>query len=88
MNRLAIKYIFLILFLTLTFISPCPALDADKIVTSGFNYWRGKASVGTVKMLIHREDWQQSMTVKAWTRGQKDSLFYIATPPKDYGNKK
>jgi outer membrane lipoprotein-sorting protein len=86
MNQLAIKYSVLILFLTLTLIPPCPALDADKIVTAGFNYWRGKASVGTVKMLIHREDWQRSMTIKAWTRGQKDSLFYIAAPPKDYGN--
>lgn len=86
MNQLAIKYIILILLLTLTFISPCPALDADEIVTAGFHYWRGKASVGTVEMLIHREDWQRSMTIKAWTRGQKDSLFYIAAPPKDYGN--
>jgi outer membrane lipoprotein-sorting protein len=65
---------------------PCPALDADKIVRDGFNYWRGKASIGTVEMQIQREGWQRSMTIKAWTRGQKDSLFYIAAPPKDYGN--
>ena len=67
-------------------INPAVALDADKIVKDGFNYWRGKASIGTVEMLIHREDWERSMTIKAWTRGQKDSLFYIAAPPKDYGN--
>lgn len=62
------------------------ALDANEIVRYGFDYWRGKASVGTVQMLIHHEDWERRMTIKAWTRGQKDSLFYIAAPPKDYGN--
>jgi outer membrane lipoprotein-sorting protein len=80
------KCIILIFCLILTLKTPCPALDANKIVTDGFNYWRGKASIGTVEMLIHREDWERAMTIKAWTRGQKDSLFYIAAPPKDYGN--
>ena len=72
--------------LGLILINPAVALDADKIVKDGFNYWRGKASIGTVEMLIHSEDWERAMTIKAWTRGQKDSLFYIAAPPKDYGN--
>ena len=86
MTRQIIKSIILILFLILTLITPCSAQDADQIVAAGFNYWRGKASIGTVDMLIHREDWERSMTIKAWTRGQKDSLFYITAPPKDYGN--
>jgi len=72
--------------LGLTPIQTAVALDADQIVRNGFIYWRGKASIGTVEMKIHREDWERSMTIKAWTRGQKDSLFYIAAPPKDYGN--
>ena len=72
--------------LGLILIQTAVALDADKIVKQGFNYWRGNASIGTVQMLIHREDWERTMTIKAWTRGQKDSLFYIAAPPKDYGN--
>ena len=73
-------------FLSLTLIRPACALDADSIVKAGFDYWRGKASIATVQMLIHREDWQRTMTIKAWTRGQKESLFYITAPPKDYGN--
>jgi outer membrane lipoprotein-sorting protein len=72
--------------LGLILINPAVALDADKIVKDGFNYWRGKASIGTVEMLIHSEAWERAITIKAWTRGQKDSLFYIAAPPKDYGN--
>jgi outer membrane lipoprotein-sorting protein len=86
MSRQTIISITFILHLMLVIIRPCPAMDADKIVADGFNYWRGKASIGTVEMLIHREDWERIMTIKAWTRGQKDSLFYIAAPPKDYGN--
>jgi outer membrane lipoprotein-sorting protein len=86
MTRRMFKSIILILFLIWTRTTPCPAMDADRIVSDGFDYWRGKASVGTVQMLIHREDWQRTMTIKAWTRGQKESLFYITAPPKDYGN--
>lgn len=86
MIKRTIVSIFLGLLVILTIKTPCPALDANEIVRYGFDYWRGKASVGTVQMLIHHEDWERRMTIKAWTRGQKDSLFYIAAPPKDYGN--
>jgi outer membrane lipoprotein-sorting protein len=37
-------------------------------------------------MTIHRPDWERTMTIKAWTKGQKHSLFFIAAPPKDEGN--
>jgi len=60
--------------------------DARSIVESSFNYIRGQASIATVEMTIHRPDWERSMTIKAWTRGQKDSLFYIDAPAKDHGN--
>jgi outer membrane lipoprotein-sorting protein len=86
MTKRTLVSIILILLAILTLTTPCPALDANEIVRYGFDYWRGKASVGTVQMLIHHEDWERRMTIKAWTRGQKDSLFYIAAPPKDYGN--
>jgi outer membrane lipoprotein-sorting protein len=47
---------------------------------------RGNASIATVTMTIHRPDWERKMTIKAWTRGKTDSLFYIQSPPKDHGN--
>ena len=81
-----IKIMGLSFFWSLILIRVAWALDADSIVRAGFDYWRGKASVATVQMLIHHEDWQRTMTIKAWTRGQKESLFYITAPPKDYGN--
>jgi len=67
-------------------LSSAVAIDAEQLVEDSFNYVRGKASVATVIMTIHRPDWQREMTIKAWTRGQKDSLFYIDAPPKDHGN--
>ncbi|UCG67725.1 MAG: outer membrane lipoprotein-sorting protein [Deltaproteobacteria bacterium] len=37
-------------------------------------------------MTIHRPGWERTMTMKAWTKGQKDSIFIIIAPPKDRGN--
>ena len=61
-------------------------LDADTLVEDSFKYIRGNASIATVIMTIHRPDWERKMTIKAWTRGKKYSLFYIQSPPKDHGN--
>jgi len=60
--------------------------DADRLVQGAFDYWRGEASVATVEMTIHRPDWERTMTIKAWTQGQDDSIFTILEPPKDEGN--
>ena len=60
--------------------------DAQALVEASFNYMRGKASVSTVDMTIHRPGWERVVTINAWTKGQKDSLFYIIAPPKDNGN--
>ena len=62
------------------------APDADTLVEDSFKYMRGNASIATVIMTIHRPDWERKMTIKAWTRGKKYSLFYIQSPPKDHGN--
>ncbi len=85
-----LKKILVSLGLTLLLIflqSPCiNAVDARSLVETSFNYMRGKSSISTVVMTIHRPDWERKMTIKAWTRGRKDSLFYIDSPPKDHGN--
>jgi len=60
--------------------------NAADLVENSFKYMRGMASIATVTMTIHRPDWERQMTIKAWTRGKKDSLFYIEAPPKDRGN--
>ena len=62
------------------------AFNAENLVVSSFNYMRDKASISTVEMVIHRPDWERRMTIQAWTKGEKDSLFIISAPPKDNGN--
>ena len=62
------------------------AQDAQAIVQASFDYWRGKASIATVAMVIHRPDWERPMTMKAWTQGKSDSLVVVIAPSKDKGN--
>jgi outer membrane lipoprotein-sorting protein len=81
--KLNIAPVLLLMFLN---IPAAHGADAQALVEQSFNYMRGKCSVSTVIMTIHRPSWEREMTIKAWTRGQKDSLFYIEAPPKDHGN--
>jgi outer membrane lipoprotein-sorting protein len=60
--------------------------DARALIEAAVDYYRGSASVATVEMTIHRPAWERTMTIKAWTKGQKNSLFTVVEPPKDEGN--
>jgi outer membrane lipoprotein-sorting protein len=65
---------------------PLHSQDPNKIVDDSFNYMRGKASESVVEMIIHRPDWERSMTLRGWTQGKENSLIRIVDPPKDKGN--
>lgn len=60
--------------------------DARSIVAAAIEYYRGRASIAVMRMTIHRPGWERTLTIKAWTQGQKNALFFIAAPPKDEGN--
>lgn len=62
------------------------AQDARTIVKEGLNYIRGKSSFSVVDMTIHRPNWERKMTIEAWTKGLKNSLFRIIAPAKDKDN--
>jgi len=66
--------------------SAAEAQDAQAVVEASFDHMRGKTSMSTVKMTIHRPEWERVLTIKAWTKGQSDSIFWIIGPPKDKGN--
>lgn len=57
-----------------------------ELVKNAVNYLRGNTSRAVVEMTIHRPDWERQMTIKAWTEGRENSIFWIASPPKDRGN--
>ena len=62
------------------------APDAKTIVRAAVDHWRGLSSYSEMSMLIHRPDWERSMTMRAWTKGDKKSLVRVIEPKKDRGN--
>jgi len=60
--------------------------DAAAIIKAAIEYWRDVSSYAVFDMHIHRPDWQRSMTMRVWTRGDKESLVRVTAPPKDAGN--
>jgi len=79
---------FLLIFLLVAF-PPCVVgdeRDATQIVRDAIDHWRGLSSYTEMTMVIHRPDWERSMTMRAWTKGQDQSLVRVTEPKKDRGN--
>jgi len=74
----------------LLLVLPCTASgeerDATQIVRDAVDHWRGLSSYTEMTMVIHRPDWERSMTMRAWTKGQDQSLVRVVEPKKDRGN--
>jgi outer membrane lipoprotein-sorting protein len=60
--------------------------SAADIIKAAIDYWRDVSSYSVSDMTIHRPDWQRTMTIRVWTRGQKESLVRVVAPAKDAGN--
>lgn len=60
--------------------------DARELVRDAIEHWRGLSSYTEMTMVIHRPDWERSMTMRAWTKGQEQSLVRVVEPRKDRGN--
>jgi outer membrane lipoprotein-sorting protein len=60
--------------------------DATRIVRDAVDHWRGLSSYTDMTMVIHRPDWERSMTMRAWTKGQDQTLVRVVEPKKDRGN--
>ena len=65
---------------------PDQELDATQIVRDAVNHWRGVSSYTEMSMVIHRPDWERKMTMRAWTKGEDQSLVRVIDPAKDRGN--
>jgi len=61
-------------------------VDATAIVRAAVDHWRGLASYSEMTMSIHRSDWERSMTLAAWTKGDENSLVRVLEPARDRGN--
>lgn len=62
--------------------SPAP----EDIIRKAMDHWRGVNSYGEMTMIIHRPDWERSMSMQAWTEGDKNSLVRVTAPARDAGN--
>ena len=60
--------------------------DARQIIEKAMDQYRGKSSYGELTMIIHRPDWERSMSMKMWTRGTDESIVRVTGPAKDAGN--
>lgn len=65
---------------------PAPGQDARELVRAAWDHWRGTSSQGAMTMTIHRPDWERSMSMDVWSRGEDDSLVRVTEPRKDAGN--
>jgi len=59
---------------------------ARELVQAAMDHWRGLNSYSEMTMTIHRADWERSMSMRAWSEGDKLSLIRVTEPKKDAGN--
>jgi len=78
----------LVLLLGILFLSPLMAQqpDATQLIRNAMDHWRGLTSYSDMTMTIRRPDWERSMTMRSWSRGDKLSLVRVVKPKKDAGN--
>ena len=77
-----------IIFISLLFTTSPEAaeIDARQLVQQAMDHWRGMTSYSEMNMTIHRPDWERSMTMRSWSKGDKLSLVRVIEPKKDAGN--
>lgn len=78
--------IFLAVLLLTASMTAAAERNATQIVRDAVDHWRGLTSYTEMMMVIHRPDWERSMTMRAWTKGQEQSLVRVIEPKKDRGN--
>lgn len=61
-------------------------LEPRELIRQAMDHWRGLSSYSQMTMTIHRPDWERSMSMRSWTRGEKTSLVRVTAPSKDAGN--
>ncbi len=62
------------------------AKDGRQVIRDAIDHWRGLSSYTEMSMTIHRPDWERTMSMRAWTKGDKKSLVRVTEPKKDRGN--
>ena len=77
------------LFLLFCLFSPLASsadINPRDLIQSAMDHYRGLSSYSEMTMTIHRPDWQRSMSMRSWTKGEKTTLVRVTKPKKDAGN--
>ncbi|MDZ4787152.1 MAG: outer membrane lipoprotein-sorting protein [bacterium] len=61
-------------------------INPKEIVRNAINYWRDDSSHAVATMVVHRPNWERSMTFESWTKGSNKALVKFIAPVKDSGN--
>lgn len=61
-------------------------IDAADIIRKAVDNWRGTSSYSEMTMVIHRPDWERSMSMRGWTQGDDKSIVRVTAPQRDRGN--
>ena len=80
------KLIALLLGLCAPLASLAGELTAQDIIRKAMDHYRGLTSYSEMTMIIHRTDWERSMTMRGWSEGDKHTLVRVTEPKKDAGN--
>lgn len=83
MNR---RFLSTLIFMVIPGLGFAGERDGTAIVRDAIDHWRGLSSYTEMTMVIHRPDWERSMTMRAWTMGDDHSLVRVVEPKKDRGN--
>ncbi|MCD4665179.1 MAG: hypothetical protein K8R68_07900, partial [Bacteroidales bacterium] len=60
-------------------------LTAKEIIDKADKKNRGETSQGIMAMKIVRPDWERTVEMKSWSKGDDYFLIYITSPAKDKG---
>lgn len=61
-------------------------ISAADLVRKAVDQYRGLSSYSEMTMIIHRPEWERSMSMRGWTRGDNNTLVRVLEPRKDAGN--
>ncbi len=83
---MTVRYLVPIIAVLLAAFTNATERDANTIVKDAINHWRGLSSDAVMTMVIHRPDWERTVTMRVWTKGDDRSLVRVLEPKKDRGN--
>jgi outer membrane lipoprotein-sorting protein len=75
----------LIALLSCLFIFPSMGQSAYDIIKQADEKMKGQSSYAEFRMTINRVDWNRTIEMKAWSKGDEESLILITSPRRDKG---